>query len=262
MTSEALSGLTVGVFGLGEAGREIAGGFAAAGATVRGFDPAQVETPSGVSRCDQPDLAVAEADLVIAVTASADAAEALDQAFDALPDVCVYADLSTSAPAQKRDLAARCGDVVAFADVALMTTAPGRGMHIASLVAGPGAHRYAELLAPIDAPVQIVSSEPGDAATRKLLRSVAIKGLAAVVRESLAAAEAAGLRDVTWQNLAEQFTVMDESFLQRLVDGTPMHAERRFHEMEAAAELLAELDVDATMTSGTAETLDRLRNNG
>lgn len=260
MTSDRpLAGLHVGVFGLGEAGREVAGGLAAAGASVRGFDPADVATPEGVTRCDEPSAVVVDAELIIAVTASADAATALDQAFEELPDGAVYADLSTSAPARKRELAERCGGRVRFVDVALMTTAPGRGLDIPSLACGPGAPRYVEMLAPATAVIELVPGPPGTAATRKLLRSIAIKGLAGVVIESMRAAEAAGLADETWANLAEQFTVMDEAFLQRLVDGTPLHAERRFHEMEAARDLLHELGVEPTMTDGTVNHLDRLR---
>ena len=43
-----LAGLTVAVFGLGEAGSEIAAGLAAAGALVRGYDPAEVGDVVGV----------------------------------------------------------------------------------------------------------------------------------------------------------------------------------------------------------------------
>ena len=262
MVAGSLAHVRAGVFGLGEAGREIASGLAQAGATVRGFDPAPVDTPDGVHRVDAPAAAVLDADIVFAVTSSADSVTALEQAFDSLPDGIVYADLATSAPGRKRELAARCGDRVAFVDVALMTTAPGRGLAIPSLACGPGAHRYAELLAAAELPIEVLDGDTGEAATRKLLRSIAIKGLAGVVIEAMRAAEAAGLAEETWANLAHQFTVMDEAFLRRLVDGTPLHAERRFHEMEAAHELLAELGIDPVMTEGTVEHLRRMRNNG
>ena len=73
--------------------------------------------------------------------------------------------------------------------------------------------RYVGLLAAVGVPAEVAGSEAGDAATRKLLRSVAIKGVAAAVLEAVRAAEAAGLLDETWHNLAQQFTAMDEAFL-------------------------------------------------
>lgn len=261
-----LRGLRVGVFGLGEAGTEVAGGLAAAGAQVVGYDPAGVATPAGVERVDDAALAASGASLVVAVTSSADSPAALTQALDAhaqgvVPEGSIYADLATPAPSVKQALANRCTGRFSFVDVALMTTAPGRGLAIPSLASGPGAGRYAELLGPAGAPIEVVSDQPGQAATRKLLRSIAIKGLAGVVMESLDAAEAAGLRDVTWANLVGEFTAMDESFLQRLVDGTPLHAERRFHEMETAEQLMRDLDVEPIMTPATIASLDRLRTN-
>lgn len=257
-----LAGLRVGVFGLGEAGSEVAGGLAGAGAQVIGYDPAPVREPAGVDRVPTPVAAAADADLVVAVTASADSPLALAQAFDVLAPGVVYADLATSAPARKRALAQRCGDRVAFVDVALMSDAPGRGLMIPSLACGPGAARYVELLSPAGAPIEIVDGPAGSAATRKLVRSVAIKGIAGVVIESLAAARAAGIETETWDMLTDAFASMDAAFLHRLVDGTPRHAERRFHEMQAARALLIELGVDPSLTDGTVAQLDRMRHNG
>lgn len=260
--SGPLAALQVAVFGLGEAGSELAGGLAAAGAQVTGYDPAPVVEPAGVTRVSRPEAAVADADLVVAVTAAADSPLALEQAFDALAPGMVYADLATSAPSLKRTLAERCGDRASFVDVALMSDAPGRGLMIPSLACGPGAARYAELLAPADAPVEIVDGPAGTAATRKLVRSVAIKGIAGVVIESLTAARAAGIETETWDMLTDAFASMDAAFLRRLVDGTPRHAERRFHEMVAARALLAELGVDSSLTDATVAQLGRMRHNG
>ena len=89
-------------------------------------------------------------------------------------------------------------------------------------------------------------------ATRKLLRSVVMKGLAALVIEAMRAAEAAGLAEETWDNVVAQLAAADDALVRRLVQGTGPHAERRRHEMEAATALLTELGVDPTMTRATA----------
>jgi 3-hydroxyisobutyrate dehydrogenase-like beta-hydroxyacid dehydrogenase len=111
------------------------------------------------------------------------------------------------------------------------------------------------LLAPLGMPVEHAGEEPGAAATRKLLRSIVIKGLTAVVMESLRAAEAAGLAAETWHNIVASLSAADEAFVRRLVEGTPRHAARRVHEMEAAATLLEELGVPPTMTRATTQHL-------
>jgi Domain of unknown function (DUF1932) len=72
------------------------------------------------------------------------------------------------------------------------------------------------------------------------------------------AAEAADLGPETWDTIVAQLTAADEAFVRRLVDGTPRHAARRVHEMEAATALLAELGVEPTMTAATTEHLRHL----
>lgn len=263
MTDRPVAGLTVAVFGLGEAGGEIATDLAAAGASVTGYDPADVPDPQGVRRVTEPRAAVADADLVMAVTASADAPAALAQALDAIPEGAVYADLATASAGTKRDLAATAAErQLAFVDVALMSTVPGKGLQTPALVSGPGAARYAELLTPAGGCIEVVGDEAGLAATRKLLRSVVLKGFAALLIESLRAAEAAGLAEETWANLVDQFTEADGDFLTRMVLGTDTHALRRLHEMEATAELLHDLGVDPVMTAATVESLRRAVRNG
>lgn len=244
------------VFGLGEAGSLIAGDLAAAGVEVHGYDPAGVATPAGVARHDDPRAAARGADLVLGITAAADAPTALAQALDAIPRGATYADLATASAALKRRLAASAaGAGLGFVDVALMSTVPGTGLRTPALASGPAAGAFVAALAPLGMPVEHAGDEAGQAATRKLLRSVVMKGLAALVIESLRAAEAAGLAGETWDNVVAQLTAADEALIRRLVTGTGRHAARRVHEMEATVELLADLGVEPTMTAATAAQL-------
>jgi len=112
------------------------------------------------------------------------------------------------------------------------------------------------------ASVQAIGEEAGLAATRKLLRSVVIKGLAALLIEAMRAGEAAGQAEWLWGNLVEEFSAAGGPFLARMVRGTGPHALRRFHEMEASGALLAELGVDPLMTRATIESLRRITAEG
>jgi len=247
------------LFGLGEAGGAIAADLAAAGVDVHGFDPADVATPAGVRRHDSPQSAVACSELVLAVTAAADAPLALAQASGAFPAGIVYADLATGTAGLKQRLAAGAATAgVRFADVALMAPVPGKGLRTPALVSGSGAGAFVEMMAPLGMPVESAGPTAGAAATRKLLRSVVIKGLTALLVESMEAAHAAGFADETWDNLVEQFTAADGALLRRLVEGTAPHALRRLHEMEASVSLLEELGVDPVMTRSTVESLRRI----
>lgn len=248
------------VFGLGEAGSLIAADLAATGAEVHGYDPADVATPYGVTRHETPQSSVRDVDAVISVTAAVDAATAITQARDQIDEGTLYADLSTAPPDAKDDLARIAAERrLPFADVALMATVPGNGLATPALASGPGAETYARLVNRLGANVEVLSDRPGDAAARKLLRSVVTKGLASVLMESLEAAESHGSVDWLWAHLAEMLTEADEDLMKRLIHGTPKHVDRRIVEMESAETFLTSLGVAATMTSATADSLRRLR---
>jgi 3-hydroxyisobutyrate dehydrogenase-like beta-hydroxyacid dehydrogenase len=193
---------------------------------------------------------------VLAITPAVDAETALLQALDDIPVTAIYADLSTASADHKRQLA-RLADrrSLAFADVALMSTVPGSGLATPQLVSGSGATRYTALVRDLGAHVEIVGDQPGAAATRKLLRSVVIKGLAALLIEVMDAARQAGLTAWAWDHLTTELTALDDAFLRRLVEGTGLHAERRRHEMEAVSQLLAELGVEPRMTDAVVDSL-------
>jgi 3-hydroxyisobutyrate dehydrogenase-like beta-hydroxyacid dehydrogenase len=247
------------VLGLGEAGAAIAHDLATAGEEVHGYDPAEVATPAGIHRDDDLRSAVADATVVLALTGAANAVAAMSEALTADPLPAIYADLSTGSPALARQMSADAAVLgVGFVDVALMAPVPGRGLHTPALASGPAADRFVALLEPLGMPVENVGAEPGAAATRKLLRSIVMKGLAALLIESLRAAEAAGLAAETWETVAAELTAGDDTLLRRLVTGTGRHALRRLHEMEATVELLAELGVDPTMTHSTTALLRHL----
>jgi len=251
--------MIIAVFGLGEAGSEISAGLAGAGHRVWGYDPRNVPTPPGITRVSQPEEAVTHADFVFGITAATDATEALNQALASIPSEAVYADFSTASPGLKKSLAGNAAARdLAFVDVALMAPVPGKGINTPVGLSGNGAQALADLLRQVSTPLEIVSDVPGDAALRKLLRSVMMKGLAALLIEAMRAGNKAGVGDWLWRNMAEQLTVADESLLRRLVLGTKQHALRRLHEMEAAGELLKELDIDPVMTGSTVESLQRM----
>lgn len=253
----------IAIFGLGEAGSLIACDLAAAGADVHGFDPAAVATPQGVTRHDQPEDAVSGASIVMAITAAADAQTAIAQAWDRIKRGTLYADLSTAPASLKEDLndtATLRG--LAFADVALMGTVPGHRIATPALAAGSGAERYAAAINALGGCVEVVSDQAGDAATRKLLRSVFVKGLAGVLIEALRGADAAGQGDWLRTHLVAIIEDADEALLRRLVAGTARHAVRRTDEMVHAATLLRQLGIEPLMTDATAATLRGVADDG
>ncbi len=247
--------MQVAVLGLGEAGGRIAADLVAAGCSVRGWDP--VRRPEGLVNAASDREAVRGADVVLSINAAAVAlAAAAGVAAELGPDT-LYADLNTSSPGLKRELADALP--VPFADVALTGIVPQTGLATPALAAGAGAERFAELFRPLGMPVDVVGPRPGDAAGLKLLRSVFMKGIAAAAIEALEAARAAGAEERVHADIAG---VLGEPLLERLLSGSRLHAARRADEMRAAAAYVEELGVDPRIASAAAEWLDQLRDAG
>jgi 3-hydroxyisobutyrate dehydrogenase-like beta-hydroxyacid dehydrogenase len=246
------------LLGLGEAGSAIGRDLASAGADVRGYDPKPIVV-EGVARRDGEASAVADADVVLSANSSHDAMVALTNALPGLRAGTIWADLNTAAPGVKAALAAAAPSEVAVVDVALMSPVPGRGLRTPMLVAGSGADRFAAILTALGASVTVQPGPAGAAISRKLLRSVFYKGLAASVVEALAGAEAAGCADWMYEHIAAELASFDEHTISRLVEGTHRHARRRADEMAAASEQLIELGVAPRISAAAHDMLADLR---
>lgn len=251
--------VSVAVIGLGEAGSAIAGDLAAAGAVVRGWDPAGPEAPAGVEVTGGPAEAAAGSGVVLSVNAAAAARQAAEAVLPSLREGGLFADLNTAAPALKRELAELAAASGAeFADVALMAAVPGRGLATPALASGSGAESFAAIFGELGMPVTSVGPEPGAAAARKLVRSVFAKGLAAAIGEALAAAERLGCREWSYGDIERTLEGADAALLRRLVEGSRAHAGRRTEEMAAAVEMLRELGVEPRIAAATGEWLRSL----
>ncbi|MGY1643361.1 DUF1932 domain-containing protein [Geodermatophilus sp. SYSU D00703] len=249
----------IALLGLGEAGAEIGRDLVAAGADVRGYDPKGIVV-EGVQPRGSEAEAVADADLVLSANSSHDAVTALGNALPALRPGTVWADLNTASPGVKAALVEQlAGRDVPVVDVALMSPVPGRGLRTPMLVSGEGADRYAHVLAGFGIQVTVQPGPAGEAISRKLLRSVFYKGLAAAVVEALAAAEAAGCADWLRGDISAELAGFDERTIDRLVDGTHRHARRRADEMTAAADQLTELGVPPRIAAAARDLLVELR---
>ncbi len=248
---------TVAVLGLGEAGSAIAADLVAGGARVLAYDPQPKPVPAGVEPRGSEAAVASEAAVVLSVNWASAALEAARNALPSLRPGALFAELNTAAPELKRRVAeVVAGSGAAFADVALMAPVPGRGIRTPMCVSGDGAAAFAALVRGFGTPVEVLSPTPGDAARKKLVRSVFMKGFGAVIVEALAAARAAGLEE--WMEGQIQELLASPGEVRRFEEGTRKHARRRLHEMEAALDVLAELGVPAPATEGTVASLRRL----
>jgi len=248
----------IAVLGFGEAGSLLARDLVAAGASVRGYDPA-VPAPDGVTGAGSDGEAASGADLVLSVNSAKEAEGALRASLDALSPGVLWADLNTAAPAVKERLAeiARPRGIP-VTDIAMMAPVPGKGLRVPMLASGEAAGQVATRLRGFGADIEVLDGPAGLAAMRKLLRSVFYKGMASSIVEALEAARAVGYEDWLSDHIAEELAKADASTVQRIVTGTRQHAVRRGAEMAAAAEMLADFGVQPIMADASRALHERL----
>ncbi|MGE5291460.1 MAG: NAD(P)-binding domain-containing protein [Micromonosporaceae bacterium] len=241
-------GEAVAVLGLGEAGSRYAADLLAEGITVVGYDPVCTAPPpnlagyEGLRLAVGPEDAARSAGIVLSLNAAEVAERVAHDAARGMRGGSVYADLNTASPQTKRRTASALdGTGALFADVAVLAPVPRAGLRTPLAISGPGRGKLARFLEPFGVPVEDAGPDPGAAAGRKLLRSVFMKGLAAVVLESLDIAARAGLEDWMRRQIVSELTSADGTLVTRLVEGTRAHAARRLEEMRAADGFAAEL---------------------
>lgn len=242
----------VAIIGLGEAGALYAAAAVRMEWRVTGYDPMDVPTPEGVERATSLIQAVEAADAVLGLTgAKASVAVAAEAATALKPGAC-YADMNASSGALKQEISAALeGSHALLADVSVVGSVPKFGARTPLIVSGPGSDAAAQLFDALGAPVDNIGGAAGEASTRKLVRSGFMKGLAALIVETVETGKAAGLEDWTRAQIADQL-VGGEQTLDRLYDGTYKHAARRAREMQAAADLITEVGLVPLMAGATA----------
>ena len=137
-----------------------------------------------------------------------------------------------------------------------MAPVPPKGIKVPLLASGGGAKLLAKLLAPYELNISVLSKKAGDAAGRKLLRSIVYKGVAAVICEAMEAGEHFGLEDYIRTQI-NSIIGQNDALIDRFVKGSRTHAKRRMHEMEAVVNMLEGENLTAFMSNGSVKNLEK-----
>lgn len=245
--------MQIAVLGLGEAGRIFAESFAQAGQQVVGFDPAPVVVDEAVTRVDSVAEAVAGADLILSLTTARFALGAAQDAATHLKEGAFYLDLNAGSAALKQEIQAAVealNPAAIVVDGAVIGSVRSYGAQVQVLLAGEHAETAAQQLLAAGGNPEVVSTSMGAASQRKLLRSVFMKGLGALITESMEAGELAGETEWMQQQIARALADGDAG-VERLHSGTKIHGARRAHELGDSMTMLAALGrTDWPVTKG------------
>jgi len=255
---------TIALVGFGEAGQHIGGGLAAKGLRIRAYDirhnePALVESAkrSGVEFMGSPS-AVEGAALVFSLVTASSAIDAARAAAQHLKAGQIYIDFNSVSPATKRAVAdAIASSGARFVEAAIMAPVPGPNEKVPLLLSAPGAEEIAIHLNKIGMKAEIAGHRIGDASLSKMLRSIFIKGIEALMLESLVAARHVGIEERILDSVQKTLPGINWRELSAYnLERTATHGKRRTAEMFESAATVRELGLDPFVTEGIARRIE------
>lgn len=253
------------IVGFGEAGQHIGRGLAREGAAkiaaydIRHNEPALIDAAksAGISFRGTPD-AVDGSTLVFSFVTASSAIDAAKAAARHLKPGQTYIDFNSVSPATKRKVAEAVQAAGAeFVEAAIMAPVPGPDHKVPILVSAPGAPAVAERLRALGMTVDVAGDRIGDASLSKMLRSIFIKGIEALMLESLTAARLAGIEERILDSVQKTIPGINWRELSAYnLERTASHGKRRAAEMYESAATVAELGLDPFVTEGIARRIE------
>jgi 3-hydroxyisobutyrate dehydrogenase-like beta-hydroxyacid dehydrogenase len=245
--------------GFGEAGQTISRGLLGAGAAgIRAYDilPQALDAAraAGVQAARDHADAVREADIVfLAVTASS-SLQAAQACLPGLRKGQLFLDINSVSPQRKIDTAACVAPSGAlYVDVAVMAPVAPYLHKVPCLIGGPGAEALLPRAQAMGMKMDYVSPQVGQASAIKMFRSIMIKGLEALVLESMLAASEYRVEERVLASLKETFPTLDwEKLAGYMIERVVSHGKRRAAEMREVAETLKGIGLEPLMAGATA----------
>lgn len=257
------------LLGFGEVGQTLAADLRAAGITqLTAFDLLFRDPQSACSRAAaKADVqaassagdAVADADLVIsAVTAAQDVAAARS-VVGALKRSAYFLDVNSVSPGVKQqtaDLIEAAGGC--YVEAAIMSPISPKRSGSPMLLGGRHAMTFLPLAQNLGfTGAQLFSEEIGRAAAAKMCRSVMIKGMEALLTESLLTARHYGVEATVLDSLRSLFPAADWASLSRyMISRSLIHGRRRAEEMREVAQAVTEAGLRPHMSAACAQRQD------
>jgi len=257
---------TVAFIGFGEAGQTIARGLRGdSKPAMRAYDILFGEPAGDRLRSAAESLGVAvakdHADAVrgaglvfLAVTASS-SLQAARACLGGLTKGQLFLDINSVSPKRKIETAALVAPSgAAYVDVAVMAPVAPYLHKVPCLIGGPGAAALAPRAKALGMKMDVVSSEVGQASAIKMFRSIVVKGMEALLLESMVAAAEYRVEAKVLASLQETFPGIDwEKLAGYMIERVVSHGKRRASEMREVSQTLESIDLEPLMAAATAQ---------
>jgi 3-hydroxyisobutyrate dehydrogenase-like beta-hydroxyacid dehydrogenase len=260
-----VSGLSVCLLGFGEVGQALSQDLRARVARLCAWDlefadagsaPARAAARHGVFVASDAQRAVDGVDLVISAVTAAQIGEAARSVAPHLAPRAYFFDLNSTSPAAKQQ-AAGIVDAAGgrFVEAAIMSPISPRRAASPMLLGGGHAADFLPLARELGfSAAEAFSGKLGAASAAKMCRSVIVKGMEALLLESLLTARQHGVDDAVLDSLQSLLPTDDWRGTARyMISRALIHGRRRAEEMREAARTVSEAGLSPRMSSGCAE---------
>ena len=220
---------------------------------------ASLASSGRVSRAADAASAAAGCQLVMSMVTAEQAVPAAESVLAGLSAQTWFVDLNSISPAAKKQLSEM---VMAtggrFVEASVMSPIPPKRSNAPILLGGPHAAAFEAIGQRLGfSDMRATSTELGIAAATKMCRSVIIKGMEALVTESLLAARHYGVDEVVLASLNNLFPRPDwPEHAHYLITRSLLHGERRAAEMREVAKTIEQAGVSPWMSAACAERQD------
>jgi 3-hydroxyisobutyrate dehydrogenase-like beta-hydroxyacid dehydrogenase len=255
------------VIGFGEVGQILAQDLVAAGCDVTGvFDPKLTDPDSVPSKAAvgvfRPTVSAADAvrgaALIISSVTAEQGLQAAQSVAGGIEPGAFFVDINSVSPGVRRQSAQAVAAAGGrYVEAAVMTAVPPHRIKSPMLLGGPNAPAFLEMAGPLGFNARVYSDEIGKASAVKMCRSVMIKGMEALITESLLSARHLGVEKDVLASLGETLPVPDwEAFARYMMTRSLQHGRRRAEEMREVARTVEEAHVQPLMSRSIAERQD------
>ena len=200
--------------------------------------------------------AVGERAIVISAVTAGECRAAAQEAAAALTPSTFYLDLNSVSPGTKADAAGTIAAVGGrYIEAAVMSPIAPKGIASPIWLGGPHARDFLPLARTLGfAGAAVYSDTIGEASAAKMCRSVIVKGMEALLAESLLTARRHGVEDVVLASLKDLFSVGDWGKLARyMISRSLQHGGRRAEEMREVVRTIEEAGLEPWMSRGCVE---------
>ena len=210
---------------------------------------------AGVTLLRDAGQLAAEADIILGVTPGSSSLDSAAALSPHLTPAHLFVDVASATPKIKREVAAIVAASGVVAGDASIVGTPADGHALPILASGPAAERMRDALVPWGMRIEAVGPDVGTASGIKILRSVVMKGLEALLVECLLGASELGIDATILASIDRSFKRSFPDMANALLTTGAIHAERRAEEVAMSAEALADAGLDPIMAKAAAARL-------